>query len=304
MNKIKAWLHALRLRTLPLAFSSIITGNAIAYKNAPEKFNITVLVLSLATTLLLQILSNLANDYGDSEKGTDNEERIGPKRAIQSGILSFEEMKLGIIICAALALLTGIGLIAAATKGLNIGVGIFFFALGLSAIAAAIKYTVGKNAYGYIGLGDVFVILFFGWVGVCGSYFLQAKSFSGLVLLPATGIGLLAATVLHLNNMRDRESDEKAGKITLAVRLGFEKSKQYFYWLNLIALFAWATFFLWAKLEWWQFAVASLPFMLFGITCYKVFTIKTPKDFDSLLKVNALSTFLLSLLFTFSLNWL
>ena len=301
MSKLQAWLHASRLRTLPLAFSSIITGSAIAYKHAPQHFNYTVLILFFITTLLLQILSNLANDYGDSQKGTDNSERIGPTRAIQSGALSFNEMKQGIIVCTSLALLSGIWLIIEATKGMHFGVGFAFLLLGLSSIAAAIKYTVGKNAYGYLGLGDVFVIFFFGWVGVAGSYYLQAKYFSAIVLLPATTIGFLAATVLHLNNMRDRENDQNSNKITLAVRLGFDNAKPYFYWLNMIAFFSLVLFFLWSKLYWWQFAIAVLPFAILGTTCFKVHQIKQAQDFDPLLKVNALSTFLLSLLFALAL---
>lgn len=296
MSKINAWLHASRLRTLPLAFSSIITGSVLAYKQFPQNFSITVLVLSLVTTLLLQVLSNLANDYGDSQKGTDNDDRIGPKRAIQAGLLSFTEMKAGIVITTSLALVSGIWLIIEATKGLNIGIGIFFFLLGTAAIAAAIKYTVGKNAYGYLGFGDMFVIIFFGWVGVVGSYFLQAKSYAGIILLPATTIGFLAATVLHLNNMRDSENDALAGKNTIAVSLGLEKSKLYFYWLILIAFFCWSILFLRMKYEWWQFAIAALPFLLFAYSAIKVFRTQEAKDFDSLLKVNAVGTFLLSLL--------
>lgn len=296
MSKINAWLHASRLRTLPLAFSSIITGSVLAYKQFPQNFSITVLVLSLVTTLLLQVLSNLANDYGDSQKGTDNDDRIGPKRAIQAGLLSFTEMKAGIVITTSLALVSGIWLIIEATKGLNIGIGIFFFLLGIAAIAAAIKYTVGKNAYGYLGFGDMFVIIFFGWVGVVGSYFLQAKSYAGIILLPATTIGFLAATVLHLNNMRDSENDALAGKNTIAVSLGLEKSKLYFYWLILIAFFCWSILFLRMKYEWWQFVIAALPFLLFAYSAIKVFRTQEAKDFDSLLKVNAVGTFLLSLL--------
>jgi len=211
-------------------------------------------------------------------------------------LLSFTEMKAGIVITTSLALVSGIWLIIEATKGLNIGIGIFFFLLGIAAIAAAIKYTVGKNAYGYLGFGDMFVIIFFGWVGVVGSYFLQAKSYAGIILLPATTIGFLAATVLHLNNMRDSENDALAGKNTIAVSLGLEKSKLYFYWLILIAFFCWSILFLRMKYEWWQFAIAALPFLLFTYSAIKVFRTQEAKDFDSLLKVNAVGTFLLSLL--------
>lgn len=296
MSKINAWLHASRLRTLPLAFSSIITGSVLAYKQFPHNFSSTVFILSLVTTLLLQVLSNLANDYGDSEKGTDNDDRIGPKRAIQAGLLSFAEMKVGIVITTSLALVFGIWLIIEATKGLNIGIGIFFFLLGIAAIAAAIKYTIGKNAYGYLGFGDMFVIIFFGWVGVLGSFYLQAKSFTGIMILPATSIGFLAATVLHLNNMRDINSDELAGKNTIAVSLGLEKSKLYFYWLNLIAFFCWFALFLRLKYDWWQFLIAALPFLILAISCIKVFKTQEPKELDILLKVNAICTFLLSIL--------
>jgi 1,4-dihydroxy-2-naphthoate octaprenyltransferase len=294
MKKLQAWLNAFRLPTLPLAFSSIITGSALAYKQM-HVFNAKVFGLSLITTLLLQVLSNLANDYGDSQKGTDNDERIGPKRAIQSGMLSFKEVKYGIAVCAILSLLSGVALIAEASKGMHLSMSVFFLLLGLSAIVAAIKYTVGKNAYGYQGLGDMFVVLFFGWVGVEGSYYLQTKQFSAGVLLPATTIGVLAATVLHLNNMRDRVSDEKSGKITVAVRLGFEKSKHYFYWLNFVSFSSHIVFCLWANWKWWQCTISTLPFAVLFITCLQVYQAKQPKQFDPLLKVNALATFFLSL---------
>lgn len=301
MTKLQAWVHASRLRTLPLAFSSIITGSAIAHYRMPDNFSWRVLILCLLTTLLLQILSNLANDYGDSEKLTDNEERVGPTRAIQSGVLSFKEMKIGIVICSLLILFSGVWLIIEATGGLNTFIGLFFFAMGIAAIAAAIKYTIGKSAYGYMGLGDLFVFVFFGLVGVCGSYYLQAKAFSNLVFLPAAAIGFLSVTVLHLNNMRDIIGDKKSGKITLAVRLGFTNSKYYFYVLIFAAFAFLVAFFLWQNIEWWRLGIASIAFILFLFSCYKVFATQTPKDLDPLLKVNALATFLLSLLLVVAL---
>ncbi|HWB63800.1 MAG TPA: 1,4-dihydroxy-2-naphthoate octaprenyltransferase, partial [Chitinophagales bacterium] len=163
-GKLKAWLYALRLRTLPLALSCIFTGSAMAFADNRAQFSGATFGLLILTTLLLQILSNLANDYGDSEKGTDNAERIGPKRAVQAGLLSFSEIRTGIIICVVLCLISGSMLVKQATAGLQVGYSVFFFLLGLTAIAAAIKYTVGTGAYGYRGLGDFFVLLFFGLV--------------------------------------------------------------------------------------------------------------------------------------------
>jgi 1,4-dihydroxy-2-naphthoate octaprenyltransferase len=203
-TKVQAWLYAFRLRTLPLSFSSIITGSFIAYRTC---FSWLVFALALVTTLLLQVLSNIANDYGDSEKGTDNDDRIGPKRAIQAGILSFAEMRTAIIIFSVLCLISGCSLIFVSLQEQAL-IALLFLALGIGAIAAALKYTIGKSAYGYNGMGDIFVLLFFGLVGVGGSYYLQAHTFDWTILLPGLAIGCFATGVLNLNNMRDRLSPQ------------------------------------------------------------------------------------------------
>lgn len=296
MSKLQSWLYAFRLRTLPLAFSSIITGNAMAFADQRESFKTTVLVLCLITTLLLQILSNLANDYGDSEKGTDNEDRIGPKRAVQQGLLSFQEIKLGIIITGLLSFIMGVGLIYEANKSLEIGYSIFFLLLGLAAIAAAIKYTVGKSAYGYQGLGDVFVLLFFGLVGVCGSYFLQTHEINLATLLPAFTIGVFASGVLNLNNMRDHISDAKAGKNTLVVKIGLTKAKQYHTALIVSGFVSALIYVILVFASTMQlFFILSIP--LFRKHVVTAMHIDEPRDFDPLLKQLALSTFLFSILF-------
>ena len=296
MSKLQSWLYAFRLRTLPLAFSSIITGNAMAFADHRESFSTTVLVLCLITTLLLQILSNLANDYGDSEKGTDNEDRIGPKRAVQQGLLSFQEIKLGIIITGLLSFIMGVGLIYEANKSLEIGYSIFFLLLGLAAIAAAIKYTVGKSAYGYQGLGDVFVLLFFGLVGVCGSYFLQTHEINLATLLPAFTIGVFASGVLNLNNMRDHISDAKAGKNTLVVKIGLTKAKQYHTALIVSGFVSALIYVILVFASTMQlFFILSIP--LFRKHVVTAMHIDEPRDFDPLLKQLALSTFLFSILF-------
>ena len=295
MSKLQAWLYAFRLRTLPLAFSSIITGSFLAYSSHRLKFSWWVFALCLLTTLLLQILSNLANDYGDSEKGTDNENRIGPKRAIQSGLLSAREIKTGIWVTVLLSLLSGVSLIFSASS--NLGVSVFFFLLGLSAIAAAIKYTVGKSAYGYHGFGDVFVLLFFGVVGVCGSFFLQAKSLDVSILLPALSIGCFASGVLNLNNMRDAESDALANKNTLVVKIGLKNARTYH--LTLIAaafLFAVAFVILHFHSTMQFLFIVTLP--LFRRHLVQVRHTSHLKDFDPMLKQLALATFIFALLFS------
>lgn len=225
MTKTKAWISAMRLRTLPLALSCIMLGSFLAAQKGVFNFNICI--LAVLTTIVLQVLSNFANDFGDGIKGTDNEERIGPERALQSGIISPSEMKAAVIVSSTLSLLLGIWLIVEA-----FGVDQFwrisiFLVLGLASIVAAVKYTMGKKAYGYSGFGDLFVFLFFGLVGVVGSYYLYTKYVDLLVFLPAISFGMLSAGVLNLNNMRDQESDLNAGKNTLVVKIGAKAAKKY-----------------------------------------------------------------------------
>ena len=298
-SKIQSWLYAFRLRTLPLAFSSIITGSSLALTYCMVNkiaFNWVALMLCLFTTLLLQILSNLANDYGDSEKGTDNDERIGPIRAVQAGMLSIAEIKKGIVVTVLLCLLFGVALIYQATVGLNIKYGLFFLALGLTAIAAAVKYTVGKNAYGYQGLGDVFVLLFFGLVGVMGSYYLLAHAIHLSLLLPAFTMGAFAAGVLNLNNMRDRQSDAKAGKNTLVVKIGIDSAKKYHTALIIVGFVASILYVLLNFTSTMQF-LFIITLMLFRKHIVEVWQVEDAKEFDPLLKQLAISTFIFSILF-------
>ncbi len=296
MSKVSSWVYAFRLRTLPLALSSIITGSSLAYATNRFGFNWWAFGLCILTTLLLQILSNLANDYGDSEKGTDNDERIGPKRAVQAGLLSTSEIRTGIIVCTLFCLASGIALIVAATKNYPLGNGIVFFALGIAAILAAVKYTVGDNAYGYRGLGDFFVMLFFGFVGVGGSYYLLAHLVHYSVLLPAFSIGAFAAAVLNLNNMRDHISDKKAGKITLVVRMGLARAKDYHLLLVLFGFLASVVYVLINFNSTMEFLfIITAP--LFRRHLAAVQKIEEPAQFDPLLKQMALSTFIFSLLF-------
>ena len=231
MKNIQPWIQAFRLRTLPLAFSCILLGSFLA----ADKLKLNVLWLALTTTLFLQILSNLANDYGDFETGVDNNERIGPTRAMQSGAITKMQMKIALVIFSLLSLAAGITLIGVALSNFNLTFFIFLV-LGIAAIAAAIKYTMGKNPYGYMGFGDFFVFLFFGIIGVTGTYFLHTQHLNFTILLPAASVGLFSAGVLNLNNLRDVENDSNSGKNTLVVKIGYQAGKKYHYTLLILAI--------------------------------------------------------------------
>ena len=222
---MKKWIHAFRLRTLPLALSNTIIGSCLAASD--DGFRWSVFGLAALTTVLLQIMSNMANDYGDFVNGKDTAERIGPKRMVQSGEITPKIMLRGIIVIGILCVISGFALILIGTAGMDITNLLIFGVLGLAAIAAAIKYTVGKNPYGYRGLGDIFVFIFFGLVGVIGTYFLHTQSFRWDILLPASAIGFLSTGVLNMNNMRDYEADKNAGKTTIVVAMGVKKAAYY-----------------------------------------------------------------------------
>lgn len=294
MESVKNWLEAFRLRTLPLALSCIILGSLLAYASGVH--NPLVTTLAITTTLFLQILSNLANDYGDGVKGTDNEDRVGPARAIQKGTITPQKMKNAMIIFGGLSLFSGVWLIYEGLKDAQLGYSVLFLVLGLGAIAAAIKYTVGKNAYGYMGMGDLFVFLFFGLIGVCGTYYLHTGVLELTVLLPASAIGMLSAGVLNLNNMRDRESDKKAGKNTLVVKLGANNAMMYHASLLIGALLCGVTYNLISPSSYWQYIFLIItPLLVINIKT--VFNHQNPRDLDPLLKKLALTSLLFCITF-------
>ena len=269
---MKNWIQAFRLRTLPLALSNTIIGSCLAA--ADDKFRWSVFGLAALTTVLLQIMSNMANDYGDFVNGKDTAERIGPKRMVQSGEITPKTMLRGIIVIGILCAVSGVSLILIGTAGKDITNLLIFVVLGLAAIAAAIKYTVGKNPYGYRGLGDIFVFIFFGLVGVIGTYFLHTQSFRWDLLLPASAIGFLSVGVLNMNNMRDYEQDKKAGKRTIVVAMG-EKNAAYYH-LFLVAGAALLTV-IYTLLDYhslWQ-GLFVLSFPLLFLNLKKVFTYKS-----------------------------
>ncbi|MCH7731333.1 MAG: 1,4-dihydroxy-2-naphthoate octaprenyltransferase [Candidatus Marinimicrobia bacterium] len=294
----RPWIQAFRPRTLPLAFASIITGSGLAW--AEGTFRLMVFVLALITTLFLQILSNLANDYGDFQHGVDNEARVGPDRTLQAGLISKGQMVKAMWIIALLCSIFGVWLIVEGTRGLTWGKSGLFAVLGLTAMGAAVKYTMGKNPYGYAGLGDVAVFLFFGWLGVLGTYFLHNHSISIELLLPASAIGLFTTAVLNINNMRDHKADEQSGKQTLVVRIGLDRAKRYQLSLNTGGVLLAIAFI---------FPSIRIPNYLFMIiapvlinTSLNILYSDDYESFDTYLKKQAMVTFLFSILFTISIN--
>ena len=294
--KFKAWITAFRLRTLPLALSCVITGSGIAWQK--DSLNWTILGLACLTTVFLQVLSNLANDYGDGVKGTDNDSRIGPVRAIQSGIISRNEMKLGIVLCALITLASGITLLVLALKMNWIFYGML--SIGFLGIAAAIKYTIGKNAFGYKGLGDLFVFIFFGIVGVLGTSYLQAGSIEWIELLPATAIGLLCTGVLNLNNMRDHKNDRDSGKHTFVVAIGYSSAKVYHAILTFVPVVLLGLYVLLTEDSYnWAFFIASL--FIVTAALFRISRVTEEQLLDRELKTLALTTFFTSALFILAL---
>ena len=294
MMNLRIWIKAFRLRTLPLALSSSILGSFLAY--AQGSFHWEVLLLAIFTTLFLQILSNLANDYGDAMHGTDNVNRLGPLRVTQSGLITKGQMRVMIGIFVLLSLTTGSILIFTGLHHIGLKTILVFFLLGISAIYAAIKYTVGKNPYGYIGFGVIFVFIYFGIVGVAGTYYLHVNTFDPWILLPASAIGLLSSGVLNLNNMRDIENDSRSGKRTLVVYIGSKAAK--IYHLVLISLsIVFSLLYTFVHFNSFYQFLFILTCPLFALNVIVVMKSTEPGELNNELKKLALSTFAFSVTF-------
>jgi 1,4-dihydroxy-2-naphthoate polyprenyltransferase len=297
LSNVKIWLQAFRLRTLPLALSSILMGAFLAYFN--HSFSWTIFLLCITTTIFLQILSNLANDYGDSVHGADSLERKGPKRAVQSGVIASSTMKFAVMIFVGLSLCSGLILLFFSFGSDWQGI-LYFLALGLLSIAAAIAYTVGHKPYGYAGLGDVAVFIFFGIVGVAGSFYLFSKTLTWEILMPAASCGVFSIAVLNINNIRDIESDFNAGKYSVPVRIGRQNAIIYHWLLLTSGLVAAVIFTLVSYRSPWQFLfLAVTPLVLKNA----IIVSKTPSyQLDPFLKQMALTTLLFVLLFGIGLT--
>ena len=297
-EKLKMWWETARPKTLPLALASIFTGSALGYWANPQGFNGLVMALCLLTTILLQVLSNFANDYGDHQKGSDTEERIGPLRGIQKGAISAKELKWGLILMVVASFLSGSFLIGIAYENLS---DLFAFAgLGILAIVAAITYTVGAKPYGYMGLGDISVLVFFGLLGVGGTYYLQTHSIDSHIILPAIGSGLLASAVLNINNLRDIEQDVKAGKNTLAVRLGAYKGRVYHCILLSLAALCYLAFALATAISWTNYLfVLAMP--LLAKHAIFVYRSQQPSELRPMLAQMSMISLLINILFSLGL---
>ena len=290
IKKIKYWIQASRIETLPLSISGIMLGSFFAFYN--NSFDEIIFVLSIITAVSFQILSNFANDYGDGILGTDKN-RIGPKRVIASGKITLKELKKGIIVNVFISITLSYSLIKYSFKNEYIFIVIFFF-LSIFSILAAIKYTMGKTPYGYYGFGDIFVFVFFGLLSVLGSYFLQIKSVNYEVFILGSVIGFLCVGVLNLNNIRDIENDSKMNKKTIPSRIGFKNAKFYHYFLiiaSILLIFTFATKFKMSN---------NLIFIIVGILpisfhLFKVNQAKSPIEFNPLLKQLAISIFFFSI---------
>ena len=295
------WVEAARPRTLPLAVASIMLGNMLAYSKGT--FDWIIAILAILTTVALQVLSNFANDFGDSMNGVDNQDRKVALRAVQTGKINREEMKKVVVLTATLSFLMGVGLLAYSLKGATWDIWMKFLGLGVACIAAAIAYTVGKKPYGYMGLGDLSVFIFFGLVGTLGSYFLQTKTLPWHIALPAAGCGLLSVAVLNLNNLRDLENDKRTGKYSIPVRIG--KSLGFYYQkaLLFIGILPFASYHLIA----YQVGASTTGNLLILLGYYPIIIMlrelnpnMSPAEIDPYLKKTALRTLLLILLFGIS----
>ena len=301
MAKFDTWIRAARPRTVLLSFSGVLLGGFLAARGA--FFYPAPIVFAALTAVLLQILSNLANDYGDFKKGTDNAKRVGPQREMQSGAITEKEMKWALVIVSGLCLLSGFLLlfvyylaqVAVVPHYRFLFVLSFFIALGIGAVLAALLYTLGKRPYGYRGLGDLFCFLFFGWAAVAGTYYLSAPWFDFSVLLPATAMGFLSNAVLNINNMRDYENDKASGKNSLVVKLGQKRAFVYHCFLIVGAFVCLAVYLILHHAVWYSY----LFLLVFPLFLKDLIAIKKPKPelLDPFLGRQVKHSFLLVLVF-------
>ena len=305
------WIKAARLRTLPLSMSGIIIGSFIARWRIVENngtWDWRIFAMALVVTLLYQVLSNFANDYGDGIKGTDQlRVNEAEQRAVASGKITATQMRNAVILFSLLSFIATIALLYLAFFKDNLMQEFYIFVgLGIASILAAIGYTVGKKPYGYLGLGDIFVFIFFGLVSVGGSYFLFTKTFSWDILLPATAVGMLSAAVLNLNNMRDIESDRASGKKTLALRLGFRNAMIYQIILLQLPLIIMLVFMMMNGLhtqgKYYAFMFFILMFPMTGLR-RKIMQVKQPSELDPFLKQVGIMTLMMAILVAFGLNY-
>lgn len=282
----------MRLRTLPLSLSGVMLGCMIA--SATSSPNWLVIALVLLTTALLQILSNVSNELGDTLSGTDSVERQGPAYSLSQGKLSIRDFKLMIAVYTGLCALSGTLMVYFSFGTLLCREAVLLLLLGAFAIRSAIKYTLGRNPYGYRGWGDIYVFLFFGLVSVVGGYFMVSHNLSPwTILLPAVSIGLFSVAVLNVNNIRDMKTDAST-RLTTPLRLGARRARVYH---TLLISCAWAVMLFFCMLSpfstWLYLYVLTLP--LFVVHLIGVWRL-SDRRLDPMLPLLVFSTFLFSLL--------
>ncbi|MBR4561420.1 MAG: 1,4-dihydroxy-2-naphthoate octaprenyltransferase [Bacteroidales bacterium] len=303
MAKFNTWIKAARLRTLLLSFSGVLLGGFLSIHAGPSTLREAsgtsgsgtwVILFCALTAMLLQMLCNFANDYGDFKKGIDGAHRVGPQRELQSGEITEKEMRKAMAVVAAICLISGALLIFVFAK-LTWKELAVFAALGIGAVLASLLYTLGKNPYGYRGLGDLYCFLFFGWAAVAGTYYLATKNLDFSVLLPASAMGFLSNAVLNINNMRDIENDRASGKNSLVVKIGSKRAFVY-HCLLIVGSFVCLTVFLILK----QAPYYIYAFwLLFPLSLKDLVAIKRtkPEQLDPFLGRQVKHTFLLVLVF-------
>ncbi len=281
----------MRLRTLPLSTGGVILGILLA--TADFKVNLWVAVLIVLTTVCLQILSNLSNELGDVLHGTDTEDRVGPQYGLNGGVLTIGEMKVLIGIFVALCIVSGTAMTLLSFGTLWDLTPILVLLMGAGAIMGAMKYTLGRNPYGYRGLGDFYVFVFFGLVAVLGAYFVASHTLFWRLLLPGAAVGCFSVGVLNVNNIRDMETDA-ANRVTIAIRLGERKAKIY---QTVLIVLGWILMLTYCQLRmfsWWHYLfVLTLPLFILHIRGVRK---RTGKALDPMLPLLVMSTFLFCLL--------
>ena len=291
MNKFRAAVASMRLRTLPLSTGGVLLGILLA--TADFRVNVWVAVLIVLTTVCLQILSNLSNELGDVLHGTDTADRKGPQYGLNGGVLTIGEMKVLIGLFVALCIVSGTAMTLLSFGTLWDMTSILVLLMGAAAIMGAMKYTLGRNPYGYRGLGDIYVFLFFGLVAVLGGYFVACHTLFWRLLLPGAAIGCFSVSVLNVNNIRDMETDA-ANRVTVAIRLGEKRAKIY---QTVLIVLGWLLMLAYCQLRmfsWWHYLfVLTLP--LFVLHLRGLWN-RTGRTLDPMLPLLVISTFLFCLL--------
>ena len=294
---LRSCLRSMRLRTLPLSLAGIIAGTALA--STVVKLNVPTVIALALTTILLQILSNLSNELGDTLHGTDTKERQGMHYSIQKGEMTVAQMKTLIGIIAVLCCVSGLAMVLLSFKDIFSVQAIALLALGAAAIWAAMHYTLGKNPYGYRGLGDVFVFIFFGLVSVLGAGFVCAHCLRWTWVLPASAVGCWSIGVLNVNNIRDMKTDA-ATRTTVALKLGLKNAR--IYQVILVAA-GWALMLgynLACATHWSQW-IHFVTIPLFALHLKAVWT-KQDRALDPVLPMLVMATFATSILFALGIQ--